>query len=121
MITQGSPTIAWWLELSVLEIPICVPSLFRRTTEASAASCANPDLCTVIEFTVTSDDPAVRITVVKGILAAPRGAREFAGCVPAETDKLPPCGLFVFPLFPVPVAGVPADIELSLARVIGPT
>jgi hypothetical protein len=115
--TKGSPTIAWWLELSVLAIPICVPSLFRSTTPANTASCARPDLSTVIELTVTSADPAVRTTVVNGTLAALCGANEFAGCEPAETESAPPVGVVVPPVEPVE----PEFIEFNLARVIAPT
>src|SRR3990167_173024 len=76
-----SPTMAWWFELNVFSMPTCCPLSSKRTIPEKAASLAKPVLSTVIPVTVTSCAPAVKVTLVKGSLAALPTAKVAAGCV----------------------------------------
>jgi len=64
-----------------LAMPSCVPVSSKRTTPAKAASLAKPVLSTVMPVTTTSCAPAVKVTLVKGSLAALLTAKVAAGCV----------------------------------------
>src|SRR3989344_8524957 len=89
-IVTVSPTVALWSELKVLAMPSCVPVSAKRTTPAKAASLAKPVLSTVIPVTTTSCAPAVKVTLVKGSLAALLTANVAAGCVAAVIVKPSP-------------------------------
>ena len=81
--------------------------LSTSATPEKTTSVPRPTRSTVIEFTVTSLAPAVRTTVVNGILDAFCGAREFAGCEPPDTVRFPPCG---FPDWLPPPGGYGASL-----------
>src|SRR3989338_3552521 len=89
-IVTVSPTVALWSELKVLAMPSCVPVSSKRTTPEKAASLAKPVLSTVIPVTTTSCAPAVKVTLVKGSLAALLTAKVLAGCVAAVIVKPSP-------------------------------
>ena len=93
-------------------MPICVPSLSRRTTPEKAALAARPTRWIVTLLTVTSEAPAVTTNFVNGTRDALSGARPAAGWTVVETDRPEPVGVGVITTPP---------IEFNFARVAAPT
>src|SRR3989338_732656 len=113
-----SPTTAWWLELSVLELPSWVPVSSIRTRPENTASDARPTRWTVTPVIVTTaPELLVSVNAVNGTRAALSGASEFAGCTAGATVTPGPVGVGV-----VGVVGVVGAAQrlLAFAREIGP-
>src|SRR3989338_858705 len=99
-----------------------LPATVRVCEVPAFITHGSPTVTWLIEFTVTSFAPAVRVNVVNGTLEALCGASELAGCVLGVTVSAPPCGR------PGVTTGgttggvtTTPPIVLSLPRVNGPT
>src|SRR3989338_940553 len=109
---------AWWLELSVLAVPVWRPFWSKSTMPLKLASTPRPTRWTVRLLTVTAAELLfVTVKVVNGTREALTTASELTGCAPELTVIWPP----VVPVpVPVPVT-VPPQTAAIAARVAGPT
>src|SRR3989344_2807633 len=110
--------LAWWLELSVLAVPVWRPLLSKRTTPLKLASTPRPTRWTVTLLTVTAAELLfVTVKVVNGTREALTTASELTGCAPALTVTWPP----VVGIVPGGVGVETPHTAAMAARVIEPT